>query len=288
MLTPEEMALRKGRITSSVVYDVLYNPHRAWRRVLQLDAPFTNEAIEIGNALEGPVRDLGASRLGLTATKETFRPHAKLDWAGDSVDATLRSGDDLVAIAEVKTAGSRTASSYENGPPLPVYLQCQWHLMHWPEVDRCHVFALLGRSALTVEDHLVERDPEMEEMLLQATEKFWHTYIRTETEPPADTAQDTLEWIKKRHAVGDGSSIAVDSEFMAVLRERNAARDELRSIEARVRETDARIRQAMGAAQCAEYKGIVVAKMTDVTTRDRMVKGSSYRRLTVPKGVLDE
>ena len=261
MLTEEQMKARKGRVTSSVIYDVIHNPYRAWVRIMQLETPEQRAALEnqnnikIGNELEDLVRRVGADRLGVFSEKAPFRVHPVHAWAGDSADAIFYTDADdaagsICAVGEVKTHGSGVARRYSdeasNVIPEHVLTQCRWHLIHWPEVDVCHTVALLGGWELRLQVHGVARNEEEEGKLLEAGARFHRDHILPGKPPALDASEDSRESLRQRYSEPGEAMLTAGELTMGLIDRRKEIKAKMKPMEAELKALDNQIKDAIG------------------------------------------
>lgn len=218
MLTEAQKIVRLGRMTSSVVSGALgVNPHMtpiaAWEAIRGESLFAGNKATERGNLLEEPILQYPCEAMGLIRGPVNFVSIE--DWAGDSVDATYYEDGRLVAIGEGKSVSLGAEKGWgEPGTdqvPPHVAIQCHWHLIHWPEAERCLVPVLVGGYDFKFEIYIVERDEEIEAHLW-AQAKAWHEeYVIGNVRPPVNGG-DTA-WLKSRHPCNFRDELEFDASL---------------------------------------------------------------------------
>lgn len=311
MLTPHHQKLRKGRITSSLIYWVVNAPHKAWRIMHGLDGDaFDMEAIDIGNAFEKPVMQIAAKRLGLSVRKAPFRKHPHYEWMADSCDAvffrdtafsrdgftsdqlipikeeSLRWINKIEAIGEIKAAGSNVAAQYgEAGTddvPERVFYQSHWHLMHWPEVDTCHAAAFLGGGPLRIKLFPIKRDDEIAGNLHQIAAKFYQDFVVTQREPKPDWHDSTTEYFRKKYPSGNGLMIDATPDLVAEVVARQNAVAQREELSKFIAERDNNIRAIVGDNAGANIDGTKLVSYSDI--KETMIEAHvrpAYRRIYV-------
>lgn len=206
-LTAEQLEKRRGKITSSIAAAALglskqKSPIEAWLEVLGESSFSGNKATQRGDRLEGLCLDSVAEDLGLNRRPAPFR--TKADWAGDSTDALYYLGSDLIAIGEGKSAGLGVADEYgEEGTdevPESTLIQSHWHLIHWPEVDICHVPVIVGGFTFEFRRYEVHRDDELEGILWQDLEKWHRDYVVTKIAPPPTHRDGDEKYLRGKFA----------------------------------------------------------------------------------------
>ena len=259
MLTPAQLAERRGLITSSNVAACLALDPRTTPIAAALrakgasdDEPANAKAIERGNILEDLVIAYAAHERGWSWEHAPFRRHPHHAWAADSTDALYYNDGRLVGLGEAKTAALGMACNFgEPGTdevPTPCLLQSQWHLAHWPEVDHCYVPVLVGGWQFEFRTYKVTRNQTLIDILLEDTFEFWQRYGHGNELPPAE-AGDT-EWLKHRFpAATRGRMVADTAEITQLARECHVARQKRQQAceaEERVRN---RLRALLGTAE---------------------------------------
>jgi hypothetical protein len=231
-LTEEQLKQRIGRVTSSTAAACLGLDPRtsqidAWLKIRGEDpapkpekAPvkpsnLLKKAIERGNRLEPYILEYGAEYLSdcfevpVRMTPAEFRSIE--DWTGDSCDALyweLGPGESgkrkpvrMIAIGEGKSASVGVGAEYgdEGTDDIPHHtlIQSHWHLIHWPEVDRCVVPVLVGGWRFEFRCYEVTRDPEFSKIIL-ADLKEWHEkHIVGDQMPEARCSDEN--WLQRRY-----------------------------------------------------------------------------------------
>lgn len=266
-LTSEQIEARKGLITSSVAAACLgmhprMSPLQAKHAILGRSQFEGNAATERGNELEPVVLAYPARKLGLIYEPAPFRRHPN-GWAADSCDGLYFQDpyvpglDAPVLLGEGKTASMGMAREFgEAGTdevPMTAWVQSHWHLIHWPEVDRCVVPVLLGGYQFEFRMYFIDRDAEIEGRLLDQLAQFHRDYIIGDADPPA-VAQD-LDWLKEHYSRHAGVELLASTpEIDAIALDYCAAKRELDAVETRVATARARLEQYIG-----EHPGVETA-----------------------------
>ena len=207
MLSPETLAARKGRITSSTAaaclgLDPYTSPIQAWTRIRGQENTEDNPAMARGRALEDPILNWCASEVGGVLERVPFVIHHDHDFLGDSADGLLRSDQSTYAL-EAKTVAMGRADRWgEPGTdqvPDKVLIQCMMHLIHWPEASRCAVPILIGGYEFEFRLYWVNRDLSLEKTLIDRLHS-WHAKHIIGGEQPEPTAKDE-RWLQDRYPV---------------------------------------------------------------------------------------
>lgn len=290
-MTKEEKKRRENLVTSSVIYDVIHAPHRAWRRIKGIDSFEVNDLTVIGNALEDPVRNVAAYKLGYESYKPGFAQRDDAPWAGDSCDAVFTKDGAAVALGEIKTHGEfGTGRSYDlhnDQVPDHIYTQAQWHLWHYPDVDVCYVCPLLGGWSLSVATVPVYANSEVQKFLIAAGHQFWQKYIATkDAEPPADGEKDTAQWLADRIPHPNGETVEADNEARDLISEYASLTSASAEIERRRAAIKNRLTQLLGANTGMTIDEKTVVRVSEYVRKGYTVGEKTIRqlRITAPKG----
>lgn len=157
--------------------------------------PEQNFQMKMGKMLESAVAELYRQATGavLIPAEATIR-HPAIPWAYCSPDRLIQGQP---AGLEIKTATSRMADQWgtEGTDEIPTdyYLQCCWNMFvcsgyFGTSYDRWDVAVLIGGSE-SFRIYRVEYDPEIEEGIKAAGEKFWNNHVLPRIAPaplPAD------------------------------------------------------------------------------------------------------
>lgn len=265
-LTEEQKRLRLGKMTSSTVAPalgltkdsdddrVMATPIHAWMNIRGMAVDIGNEkACERGNGLESNVLQWGANKLRAQLQSAPFRQHPQHAWAGDSTDGLLMANNELVHIAEAKTVSGRVAYKWgtEGSEQIPnaYWVQCHWHLIHWPEVEKCAVPILIGGNEFEYRMYWVKRNTEYEGVLLQDAEKWHRDYVITGKVPPAEA--DDSESLRALYPRSNHQMMADTPEIENLAREKVAAFEMVKKYKAIEDEKKNKLRQILG-----EHEGV--------------------------------
>lgn len=206
MLTPEQVAIRSTGIGASEVAALFeLSPYRApidvWLEKLGRAAAVndTSGPIEIGDALEGALVELLGRKVGVefTRPRATFRhPVARHMLASPDAIARRRRG------GEIKVVGSRMAHHWAGGLPDYVRLQAaQNAAVMGAEV--WYVGALVDGTDFRT--FAVERDRELDDMLVERIEDFWSAHVETREPPPVTDPEERKRYLLARYP-GSGAT----------------------------------------------------------------------------------
>lgn len=218
MLTAEDHALRRGRVTGSTAAAILgldpyCTPLGAWLRITGRetdDDESTRARFRRGHVLEPALMQFAAEEIAADtgATVAIDKPgtivHSSIPWAACSIDAVFiaRPGaravvdlDELevpdaahVSIygGEAKTVDQSHAwawgEPWTDQIPAHVAVQCTWEILHYPDVDAIVIPVLIG-AGLDLRCYVWTRQPELEAACVDVLDA-WHRRHVIGDEPP--------------------------------------------------------------------------------------------------------
>lgn len=159
-----------------------------------------SEAGVWGNRLEDPVAQEWAERAGLKIRRIGLIANEEHPWAIASLDRLVTGCPDGRCALEVKTRNLFAAASWEHSVPEDVIVQVRWQLLV-SGLDHVHVAALIGGQRLV--DHVVGRDPEHEQRLLEAARLVWDS-IQSQTPPDLPVELWTSDFLDQRYPEREG------------------------------------------------------------------------------------
>jgi putative phage-type endonuclease len=290
-IEPGNNPKRGRRITSSRIAGIVglcpyREPYDIWLDVTKRVSFSGNKATRVGQKYERPTAEIAAEELGLTVHRAPFRVHPDHPWAGDSMDFVLKKDGEDYCGAEVKTHGSRAADGYgEEGTdcvPHYVMAQCQWHLAHWPEFDKV-LCPMLSSEELRVRHYWVNRDQEFIDMLLERAERFYFDHVVADSPPPlrqGHSAKKLTSWLHHRYQPESDKVLEASDDVTNFVTERNILTAEIKDLQGRLDDVNAKLRCAMGDAAVIEGQGFRV-KNIYIQPKEYKVKRDGYWRMDV-------
>lgn len=203
MLTKDQIEARRHGIGSSDAAAVLgVSKYRApidvWLEKLDRAAPFAgNERTRWGDLLEPVIAAEFAARTGLeTARAERMLVHRKHAWMLCNPDRLIVGHDEGL---EIKNRGLRQLHLYGTGPEDCSEEEiCQSaHCMAVTGCSRWHVAVLLGGQELRI--YTLQRDMELEELLIDAEANLWFNHVLQRIPPPPDGSESFRNYLASRY-----------------------------------------------------------------------------------------
>lgn len=186
------------------------------------------EAMEIGREIEDFIARYFSRRSGVPiATPPGTLAHVDRPWALVNIDRYALWDpslypDDLRAIAgpvECKNRSEYQLEEWEEGPPDAPALQCHWGTAVGG-FDIGYVVALVGGNKLRW--HVVERDEEMVEHLLDYCGKWYERHVLEGFPPPVDGLEATKDLLGRLWEVKPEAIAEIDLAKAKELRARRA------------------------------------------------------------------
>lgn len=191
-----------------------------------------NLRAEVGHALEAGLRALYSKRTGIEVVAAPTLWHESIPWALATPDALAVSED---RGCEIKVVGSRMAHHWaEESIPDYVRLQACWGMAVTGR-GAWDVSALIGGTDFRI--WTVRRDPELNDMLLEAGRLFWEDHVVADVPPPPLQASEAKAYLRARYpgstytkcrSVGDNATAAT---LVAQLLETKRVRKEAEELE---------------------------------------------------------
>jgi putative phage-type endonuclease len=257
-LTAEQLEIRKTGVTSTDAPAILnLSPFRSpldvWRDK-RGQGPVIPDTYHLqrGRFFEPGMRDwyaeeVGASRVDLPGT--VVSRWNKLVIA--TPDGVPYVKDETRAL-EIKVPAFAHGDWGTEGTdqiPSHYHVQAHWHLLAL-DLERCDVAALLnGKLCL----YTVQRDLELEGILLERTQKFWTDHVLGDT-PPAATGLDD-SYLRELYGKDNGLVLTADelpADVREALPELFAMHQAKATTEKRYKDLSALVQQAMGPASLLE------------------------------------
>lgn len=217
------------------------SPYRVWLdKVYGIHDDISGKpAVEWGNILEPVVADHYAEmHPDVNVVEPDFMLRSKdRPWAQASLDRYVLDPKRGMGVLEIKTAGARRSSDWDDG--VPVYYLTQ--VMHYLSVTGCRyadVAVLIGGQ--DYREYTVEWDDADASTVIRAVDSFWHDYVETGI-PPAVGELDSGA-VFSAHSKPSGEFIESDNMPSAVAKyllaksERDSADKKLKLYGAQLRE----------------------------------------------------
>jgi putative phage-type endonuclease len=275
-LTAEQRAERRQGITATDMAAILgCHPYRTtievWLEKMGEDVPNSGDpdVREMGLELEAPIKRIYARRTRAALVSPgtlTHRAHAHhkatpdgLVWDYGQVEGgLLLTGDarsyDFERGLECKTHGIRARDEYgEPGTdevPEHELIQCAWG-MHVTELQRWDLAPLID-NRLTIFE--IQRDMELEGMLVAAADRFWRDHVLARKEPGPDGSAAYSSWLRRRYQ-GHGAIVQADEATAAAIERLRGVRNLERQVAQQRAQLEQEIQTYMGEATMIECSG---------------------------------
>ena len=180
--------------------------------------------------------------------------------AGTQTCATLFNDDGSCAasaLLECKTASPFNQSDWgESGTdqvPMSYLVQCLWYLAI-TQLNQCDLAVLFGSSDFRI--YQIERDVELEALLINQAYHFWTEYVQADKPPPAQNSSDYQTLFKKEVS---GKSIEANLQTSNLIGRLHILNQEIEIKEGEVLQIKQHIMGQMGDAEKLTYQNQVLA-----------------------------
>lgn len=293
MLDEATLALRKGRITSSLAaaclgLDSRKTPLQAWLEIRGEGTFEGNRLTERGNRLEGTIFEYGCERVGAYEWRvPPFVVHPDTPWAGDSCDVTYH--DDfgvLMAVGEGKSVGpfSMVEWGEEETDQVPqrVRIQADWHLWHYPQAPFCAV-PIVGGSDFVYRYYRVDRDNARIESLAERLHRWHRDHVVAGRQPPVTASESDTVFLNNRVESPSPVLAACTAPLESLVRDTIEARKVLRFAEQEVSLLQNQLREKL-----LEYGGVKGADYSVSYKRNKDSQKTDWERLALHLGATPE
>ena len=235
-------------------------PFRVWQDKVGLVLPDPpGIPARAGNALESLVLDLFQEETGkMVAYRQEEFEDDEYPFLKCHVDGVADSGE----IVEAKTTGSDKGWGEPGTDQIPqVYLAQVTVQMFLAGLRIAYVPVLIGREDFRI--YKVERDEELEQMILPRLVKFWTENVEKKIAPPPVTLSDLYEAFP-RH---ESRQVEASEEVVLAVRGLARVKEEIKALESMKEAHEKIILEAMGTADELTYGGKVLATWRTQTAK---------------------
>lgn len=252
------------------------------------------EAADWGNLLEPVVAHKWATDQGQHIWSPGVLAHPDRPWQIANPDRFYldpraeRAVEKPDGLLEVKTTNQFLDSDWDpdaDRMPDRARLQVQ-HYLDVTGLQRAHVACLVGGQKLKVFTETY--DAELAEMLRDACTRFWHDHVLAGKPPAIDGSKATTDLLGRLYDVPvDDITVLNPSEVAPLIREREAAKAEVKAAEARVRLVENRLKDLLGEHQVGVVDGTPVVTWKQQERAGYEVAPTTFRALRIPKRALE-
>lgn len=198
-LTAEQLEMRKTGIGASETPMLLgESPHGGpvalYMRKVGLEVQDQSPEQEMGHILEPAVAEYYARRTGATIAEATTYRHPECPWLLATPDRWVNGRQKLL---QIKCVGQWMAHHWTDADDgIPDYVRVQvTQEMDVCGVQRCDVAALICGTRPRI--YQVEFDPELADLIREATRAFWFDHIEAREPPAPDGSEESALLIKR-------------------------------------------------------------------------------------------
>ncbi len=180
-------------------------------------APDAAERMRFGQRMEQVIADAFAERTGVKLRRHNrIARHPKFKWMLGSYDRTIDGRREGLEAKNVDALAYRFGSwgeEYSDQVPAEYLLQTH-HYLAVSGYERWHLAACVGGNSLKL--YVIERDPEMIEMIVEGEARFWK-FVEKGEAPPLDYQHSTaLPLLKKMYPGTNGETVNLPPEAEAL------------------------------------------------------------------------
>ena len=186
--------------------------------------------------------------------------HGHIDRFVLSEDLPLIGSDGRITasrILECKTANPFAQSEWgEAGSdqvPLSYLVQCVWYMM-LTNIDRTDVAVLFGNTDFRIYE--INRDLELEQMVLERAKSFWENHVLTDIPPPATSESDYKTLFGKSTV---SKSIEAPAETCELIKKLKSLNEQVEHYEAEISQIKQSIMGQMQDAEVLTFQGQTLA-----------------------------
>jgi putative phage-type endonuclease len=160
-------------------------------------------------------------------------------------------------ILECKTANPFARSEWgEPGTdqvPMSYLCQCIWY-MAITGIEQCDLAVLFGNSDFRVYE--IERDLELEDLVIDKARHFWNEYVLKDIAPPAQTEGDCQSLFKKSDPT---KTVEANLKTVELIRQLQSLSKQGGDVEMQITQIKQHIMSEMKEAEALSYTGNVIA-----------------------------
>jgi putative phage-type endonuclease len=266
MLTTEQLAARKigGSSTSTIAgLNPYQTAYQLWEEMTGRRPPLDlseKDSVVAGNLFEAPIADFCSYKIGkawgrevkLHRVNETL-VHPKYDFLTAHIDRRFVGEKRGL---EIKNVGFRMAKFWgQQGTDeiAPYYMMQPHHYMLVMDYPVWTVAAYFGGDDLRLYE--VERDKEMDELIIEMAHNFWHNHVIADVPPPLDyESKATLPLLKEMYPGTNGQILQGGEDLLHWMKVREDAKDKAAMYDKVAEAAGNHILAAMGEAAALKFQ----------------------------------
>ena len=137
--------------------------------------------------------------------------------------------------------------------PMSYLCQCIWY-MAITGIEQCDLAVLFGNSDFRIYE--IERDLELEALVIEKALHFWNEYVLKDTPPPAQTEGDYQELFKKSDP---SKTIEANPKTIELIRQLQSLSKQGADVDEQITQIKQHIMNEMKEAEVLSYQGNVIA-----------------------------
>lgn len=276
-LSPEQIAMRKGRIGASNTPGILRvspwsSPFQEFVKILDPEsaAVTQTDAMEAGQFLERGILEMFSARHGYTLLPGWTMQHPDHEFIVATPDAILDDPEQTLQMpVECKLVSPKQAEKWKDADGVyraPAYVRAQHvHQQCVMSVDRGWIVALIfAFEGVKLHSEFVLTSRDERDALIRQLVAFHENHLSTKTPPPVDASAATTDLLVRRHPRGNGQMRTATIEEEAMLAQRLALYESMNELKRQIDQLDNQMRQRIadsdgieGVARWSNRDGLV-------------------------------
>ena len=174
---------------------------------------------------------------------------------GDAIGNEM--GNTASRLLECKTANPFSRGDWgEPGTdqvPMSYLCQCIWY-MAITGIEQCDLAVLFGNSDFRIYE--IVRDLELEVLVIEKAQHFWHEYVLKDVPPPAQTETDYQVLFKKSDP---SKTVEANPKTLKLIRQLQSLSKQSGDVDEQIMQIKQHIMNEMKEAEVLSYQGNVIA-----------------------------
>jgi len=224
------------------------SPMDLYCQALKLVEPIeSTEQMNWGLRLENSILDHYSERHdNIILARNLFKYHNKIKFIGgtaDGINLNTHIGVDAKNIAFNRGDWGDPGTS-----EVPLYISAQCHHFNMLfDVGEWHVAVL--QHGQKYEEYIVERDPEMDEVIIDTLANFWENNIQAQVPPEMDGSKGSKSFLKYKFPQHEGPMRKATQEEIDLLDSLHADIEEFKNLESIIDQTENILKGKIGTAE---------------------------------------
>ncbi|BBE09439.1 Putative phage-related protein [Mycoavidus cysteinexigens] len=208
-----------------------------------------------GHAVEPIIAQRFSEEHGIEVIRpDTIMRHPEHEWMVANLDGIIPG--ERPGVLEIKNVNTFSAKAWglegSDEVPLTYVAQVAWY-MAVKDYDYAVIAALFGGNEYR--EFRVERDSELEAILIDAGRTFWFKHVLPRIAPEAKTLSDVASLFKS----DDGGAVEADDALFDLCTQLKSAKAQSKSMVSKIELLETKIKACMGKSAMLRYQGQLLA-----------------------------